>query len=478
MDKYDLVIIGGGAGAFAAAAKANDLGKTALMINSGLPIGGTCVNVGCMPSKNLLTVGDELYYAQHPLFKALHNGHKPAFDFATAIEEKDEIVASARQSNYTNVVDSLEGVTYLEGRARFISANQVDVNGKVIEGEKYIVATGSSTKSLPVPGLDEVGWLNNVTAMQLKKLPESMIVIGGGPLGLEFAQMFAHFGTTVTVLEAMDQILPRHEPEIAAELQRSLEEEGIEFRVGVTVDKVETRDGQKVVTIRSGKGARRRHSFKTDTEELQAKELLLAAGIQANTADMGLDKGEVEIGPNGFIQVDQYHQTSNPDIYAAGDCTGRMPLETAAAKEGSQAAENALTVPARSINYDHVPHAVFTNPQVASVGITEEEEMRRFNACACRTIYMDTVPKADVVKETRGVFKMVIHPSNSKILGVHIVSPYAADLIHEATLAVKFGLTVDDIIDTLHVFPTLSEGIKRVAQAFTRDVSVMSCCVE
>ena len=157
---------------------------------------------------------------------------------------------------------------------------------------------------------------------------------------------------------------------------------------------------------------------------------------------------------------------------------GEMALETVAAREGSLAAENALTGSHKSIDYDHVPHAVLTNPQVASVGLTEEEEMRRFKACSCRTIYMDRVPKADATKETRGVFKMVIHPETSQILGVHIVSPYAADLIHEATLAVKFGLTVDDIIDTLHVFPTLSEGIKRVAQAFTRDVSVMACCVK
>ena len=142
------------------------------------------------------------------------------------------------------------------------------------------------------------------------------------------------------------------------------------------------------------------------------------------------------------------------------------------------AADNALTESVRSINYDHVPHAVFTNPQVASVGITEEEGMQRFNACSCRTIYMDVVPKAQAIKEDRGVFKMVIHPESSKIVGMHIVSPNAADLIHEATLAVKFGLTIDDIIDTVHVFPTLSEGIKRVAQAFTRDVSQMSCCVE
>ena len=137
-----------------------------------------------------------------------------------------------------------------------------------------------------------------------------------------------------------------------------------------------------------------------------------------------------------------------------------------------------MTGSEREINYDHVPHAAFTNPLFASVGITEEEEMRRFKACACRTIYMDAVPKAEAINETRGAFKMVIHPESSKILGVHIVSPNAADLIHEATLAVKFGLTIDDIIDTIHVFPTLSEGIKRVAQAFTRDVSTMACCVE
>ena len=180
----------------------------------------------------------------------------------------------------------------------------------------------------------------------------------------------------------------------------------------------------------------------------------------------------------GFIDVDENYQTANVGVYAAGDCIGRMPLETVAAKEGSLAAENALTGSRKSINYDHVPHAVFTNPQVASVGLTEGEQMRRINACACRTIYMDSIPKADVIKETRGVFKMVIHPESSQILGVHIVAPDAADLIHEATLAVKFGLTIDDIIDTLHVFPTLSEGIKRVAQAFTRDVSAMACCVE
>ena len=233
-----------------------------------------------------------------------------------------------------------------------------------------------------------------------------------------------------------------------------LEEEGITIHTGVWVEGVSERDGQKVVTFRSGDA----HG------EVVGQELLLAAGVRGNTAELDLEKAGVMVDRNGFIQVNQFYQTDNPNVFAAGDCIGKLLLETVAAKEGALATENALTVPVRTLNYDHVPRAVFTNPQVASVGITEDEEMLRFNACSCRTVYMDSVPKAEAIKEDRGVFKMVIHPRSSKILGVHIVSPDAADLIHEATLAVKFGLTIDDIIDTVHVFPTLSEGIKRVAQ--------------
>lgn len=478
MAGFDLLIVGGGAAAFAAATKAADLGKRALMVNSGLPIGGTCVNVGCMPSKHLLTVGDELYYPQHPRFRALADGTSGAFDFRTAIQEKDAVVATARERNYLNVLAALETVTFVDGRGRFSGPRQVEVNGETYEAEKLLIATGSTTKPLPVPGLDDAGWLNNVTAMQLDALPKAMMVIGGGPLGLEFAQMFAHFGTRVTVLEAMDQILPRHEPEVAEELQRCLEEEGIEFRVGVTIDRVERRDGQKVFLVRSGQGARRKRSLATTVEEVRAEEILLAAGIQANIEDLDLEKASVRVGANGFVQVDQSYRTDNPDVFAAGDCIGKMPLETVAAKEGALAAENALTGSTRTLNYDHVPHAVFTNPQVASVGITEAEEMHRLGTCSCRTIFMDAVPKALTINEDRGLFKMVVHPHTSQLLGVHIVAPHAADLIHEAALAVKFGLTVDDIIGTIHVFPTLSEGIKRVAQSFTRDVTNMSCCVE
>ena len=334
MTRYDLIIIGGGAAAFAAATKASDLGKSALMINSGLPLGGTCVNVGCVPSKHLLTVGDELFYESRSRFKALQNGHGSRFDFKTAIGEKDEVVTAIRHSNYANVLDYLDGVTLVEAKAHFVGPNQVEAAGEVYEADKIIVATGSSTKPLPIPGLDQVRWLNNVTAMELQDLPESMAVIGGGPEGLEFAQMFAHFGTRVTVLVAKDhRVLRREEPEIVDELLRSLEEEGIEFLLDVVLDRVEDRDGKTVLTIHQG----------ARVKEVVAQELLLAAGVHANSDGLDLERAGVLVGPKGFIQVNEFYQTDNPDVFAAGDVIGKMPLETVAAKEGSMAAENALT---------------------------------------------------------------------------------------------------------------------------------------
>ncbi len=468
MIRYDIIIIGGGGAAFAAATKASDLGKTALMINSGLPLGGTCVNVGCMPTKHLLAVGDELFSARHSRFKSLGRRRYQKFDFLAAMQEKDEMVARARQANYTHVLEHLDGVTHIAARARFVDPGTVEAGGAVYRGAKVLVAPGSSTRPLPVPGLDRVRWLTNVTALELRQVPESLAVIGGGPLGLEFAQMFAHFGARVTVLEAMPQLLPKHEPEVAAEIKRVLEAEGITIHTGVRVERVVERGELTAMSVKQGEG----------TFDVLSQEILLAAGIQPNTADLGLEKAGVKVDKNGFINVDSRYQTDNPAVYAAGDCIGKMALEPVAAKEAAMAVENALADGDRSLNYDHVPSAVFTNPQVASVGLTEAEEMRRFGSCSCRTIRLETLPKALAINEDRGLFKMVIHPETGKVLGVHIVAPHAADLIHEGVLEVKCGLTANDIVDTVHVFPTLSEGIKRVAQAFMRDVSRMSCCVE
>lgn len=469
MKRYDLVIVGGGAAAFAAATKASELSATAVIINAGLPVGGTCVNVGCVPTKHLLTVGEEYYYARFPRFRALKTGDHLTFDFKEAIAEKDELIAALRREHYLDALDSLQGVDYIEGRAVFRGPHEVEANGEVVYGERIIVATGSSTRRLPISGLDQVDWLDNRSALALQELPRSLVVIGGGPLGLEFAQMFHHFGTEVTVVEVMDQILPRHEPEVAEELRRCLEEEGISILTGATVERVsQDRDGSKVLEVKLERGRR----------TLRATHLLLAAGVSPNTQGLGLEDIGVELTDGGFPKVTDWLQTTVPHIYAAGDVVGKMQLETVAAKEGNYAAENALTGSRKSINYDHVPQAVFTNPQVASVGLTEEEMMRRYGTCSCRTVPIARVPKAKAIREGRGLIKMVAHPNTGQVLGVHIVAPMAAELIHEATLAVKFGLTIDDLIDTVHVFPTLSEGIKLAAQAFRRDIARMSCCVE
>lgn len=468
MADYDFIIIGGGAAAFAAATKASELGRRTAMINHGLPVGGTCVNVGCVPSKHLLAVGDQLFYPQRPVFDALKNGHRSSFDFRAAIDEKRRLVGALRESSYKGVLASLHGVEYIEGRARFTSASEVEVNGRTLSGDKFLIATGSRPSVLPFPGIDNVQFITSREAMELEDLPRSMIVIGPGPVGLELGQMFLHFGTKVTVLEKIPQILPRVEAEIANELQRCLEEEGMEIHCACNIERVWQDESTRFVEA----------DVMGEKRVFQADQLLLATGVVPNSDTMDLAKAGVKTTKRGYIDVNEFMQTSASGIYAAGDVVGKGFLEALAAKQGMIAAVNALETAGKTIDYDTVPAAVFTNPQVATVGLTEEEVVRRYQACACRTIEVSRIPKAKAIKETRGLIKMVIHPENSKILGVHMVMPDAADLIHEAVLAVKFGLTVEDIIDTVHVFPTMSEGLKLVAQSFVRDISVMSCCIE
>lgn len=467
MADFDYIIIGGGAAAFAAATKASDLGVRTAIINDGLPIGGTCVNVGCVPSKHLLAVGDDMFYATRSPFEALTNGHAPAFDFRTAIDEKRRLVGALRESNYVNVLGNLRGVEYIEGRARFLSPETIAVNGRSLTAPKVLIATGSRPAILPFPGIEGVEYLTNREAMELEELPASMIVVGAGPIGLELGQMFLHFGTSVTLLEKIPQILPRIEPEIASELQRVLEEEGMVIRCACDIKRV-WQEGKTRFVEADVMGKK---------QVFHADQLLLATGVVPNSDDLGLEAAGVKADKRGFIEVNDYLETSVPGIYAAGDVVGKMFLETLAAREGAVATVNAFEGAGKTIDYESIPSAVFTNPQVATVGITEAQEMERFSACACRTVEVARIPKARAIKETRGLIKMVIHPENSKVLGVHMVVPGAADLIHEATLAVKFGLTIDDIIDTVHVFPTLSEGLKLAAQAFIRDISVMSCCI-
>ncbi len=463
MERYDLIILGSGSAAFGAAIKAVDLGAKVGMIEKGT-IGGTCVNVGCVPSKHLLRVGEINYYKNH--------GHAgldvtSTLDFEGTIKEKRKIVEGLRKGRYIDVIDSL-GIILLRGQAAFISKNEVKVGGRIIQADKFIIATGSSPHILPIEGIDQVDYLTNLEAMELPELPESMVVLGGRAIGLEFAQMFAHFGTKVTVLQRNPRIIPEEESIISDYLKACLEEEGINIQTGAGVRSVRKENGNIAVTALFGEEKR----------EFRAEKLLMATGRKPNTRDLGLEKAGVHVDKNGAIIVNEEMKTTSPDIWAAGDVIGEPMLETVAGKEGSIAAENALAGKRKKMDFSAVPHAVFTMPQVASVGLTEKKAEEKGIICRCSTIPMELVPRAVLAKDTRGLVKMVIDAETERILGVHILASLAADMIHEGVLAVKYGMTIDDIIDTVHVFPTMTEAVKLVAQSFRKDISKMSCCAE
>lgn len=467
MDTYDLIIIGGGAGAFAAAIKANELKAKTLMVNKGLPLGGTCVNVGCIPSKNLLRAGEVLYYSQHHNFGGIKL-RVDEFDFGKTIQEELGVVAAMRKEKYENVLKNLTNVTFVEGRTRFVSPSEIEVEGKRYQGKKFVIATGSTANIPPIEGIRGVGYLTHIEALANKKQPQSILIIGAGPLGLEFAQMFHHFGTEVTVLQRGNTILPRVEPEIAEALQKYLVEEGIVIYTEAETISVRKEGVEKAV----------RAKVRGVEQEFKAEEILLAAGKTANTKDLNLQAAGVEIDDRQAIKVNEYQKTSQNHIFAVGDVTNqKLRLETTAGREGTLAAKNALTGSKDGINYWQVPYAVFTYPAVAGIGMTDAEVIESGGRCTCGTLDFSKVPKAHVIGDTRGVIKMVVNNENRKVLGIHLVAPEAADIINQGIYILKAELTIDDLIESLPVFPTLSEAIKIAALSLTTDINKLSCCV-
>ncbi|NOZ64561.1 MAG: mercury(II) reductase [Caldiserica bacterium] len=466
MEKYDLIVIGGGAAGFAAAIKADSTGARTLLVNGGIPVGGTCVNVGCVPTKFLLEVAKDYFRAKNYPFQSLQL--KAKIDFGKLMQEKDELVNYLRESNYLQVLKNLPQVTYKEGMARFISAKEIEVQGEKFTAPYFILATGSSSRVIPVEGLKEAGFLTHRTILELKKLPQSLLIIGGGPIGLEFAQIFSRLGSKVTLVEAMERILSPVEPIISHALTEYLREEGINILSGVKLKRVERKNNKKLVTIEKEKSS----------QEIEVEEILLAAGVRGNSAHLGIENIGVEVGKGGFVRVNEFLQTSIPHIYAAGDVIGPPLLETVAAKEGNIAVRNALSGEGEKIDYRNIPSAVFTSPQVAWVGIKEAEYTAKYGTCLCRKVDMKKVPRAMLGKETKGFIFMVIGHKDEKIKGVHILSELSSEIIHEATLAIRQGLTIGEITDMVHVFPTFSEAVKIAAQVFKHAPEKMSCCIE
>lgn len=376
------------------------------------------------------------------------------------------LVQELRETKYAAVLQSYAGVTLLEGKARLLGGGRVRVGTAEHTARKVVLATGTLPANPPIEGLDRVEALNSTTAMELDELPRSLLVLGGSAVGLELGQMFARFGTKVIVLELLPRILASEDETISKVLRDYLEQEGIEIHTGVSAFRIEHEGHEVRVHVRQG----------SLTGEFLAERLLVATGRRADTADSGLEAAGVTLTQNGFIQVDPTLRTSNPDIYAAGDVTGGPGFVYVAAAGGRLAAENALTGSARELDLSAVPSVTFTSPQVGSVGLTEARARESGQHVQVSTLELTHIPRALVSRDTRGLVKIVAEAGSGKVLGVHAVGPYAGELMGEATLAVRFGLTTADLTSTLHPYLTWIESLRLTAQGFAMDVSRLSCC--
>ncbi len=461
---FDLMIIGGGSAAFAAAIKAAELGAKVYIAEAGT-IGGTCVNIGCVPSKTLIKAAEICYHSAYPKFEGL-TACPPPSDWQRVVQQKDELVAALRAGKYINVLDAYPEVKLIRGKARLTGGRGVSVNGDAYHPGKIIIATGSLPWAPPIPGLKEAGYIDSTGALSLSALPQSMIVIGSGAIGLELAQLFARFGVQVMMLEVQSHLAAAEEPEIGEGITRYLEDEKVRVCANVKINQVERVHGEYRV-----------HAVINEKEEVcAAEQLMIATGRRANTSDLVLGEAGVKTGSKGEIIVNEHLQTSNPDIYGAGDCIGEPMFVYVAAYAGGLAAENALRNAGRIYDLSELPRVTFTDPQIASVGLNEKQAREKGLRIETSVLDLKNVPRAIVARDTRGLIKLIAEEGTGRLLGAHVLAAEGGEVVQEATLAIRFGLTVQDIIETFHPYLTMVEGLKLAALTFEKDVAKLSCC--
>lgn len=460
---YDLAVIGAGSAGFSAAIAAAELGANVALIGHGM-IGGTCVNVGCVPSKTMIRAVEAVHHAEAASrFSGIRTQGGIA-DWGAVVRQKDELVSSLRQAKYFDLLPSYNTVAYREGRAR-LTSDGVMVNGEPIKVGKVIIATGAAAAMPSIPGIENVPYLTSTTALELEKLPKSLLVIGGGYIGCELGQMFARAGVKVTIA-VRRRLLPDAEPEISTALTKYFTEEGIVVLEGLSYREIK----QAVEGIALSVSTHGR------VETITAERVLITTGRRPNTDDLGLAESGIDLLSNGGIHVDDRMRTSKLGVYAAGDVTGRDQFVYMAAYGARIAAENALNGNSKRYDATAMPAVVFTDPQVASVGLTEAEAGAQGLKVKTSTLELKYVPRALAARDTRGLIKLVAEASSGRLLGAHLVALEGADSIQTAVLAIKCGLTVEQLAETIFPYLTTVEGLKLAAQTFSKDVAKLSCC--
>lgn len=460
---YDLLIIGSGGSAFSAAIKAIEYGAKVAMIERGT-VGGTCVNIGCVPSKTLLRAGEINHLAKVNPFTGLQTSAGEV-KLAPLIKQKDELVSELRNQKYVDLIDEY-GIDLIVGEAKFTDEQTVEVNGEKLSAKRFLIATGASPSLPQISGLEKMDYLTSTTLLELKKIPKRLTVIGSGYIGMELGQLFHHLGSEITLMQRSERLLKEYDPEISESVEKALIEQGINLVKGATFERVEQSGEIKRVYV-TVNGSR---------EVIESDQLLVATGRKPNTDSLNLSAAGVETGKNNEILINDFGQTSNEKIYAAGDVTLGPQFVYVAAYEGGIITDNAIGGLNKKIDLSVVPAVTFTNPTVAAVGLTEEQAKEKGYDVKTSVLPLDAVPRAIVNRETTGVFKLVADAETLKVLGVHIVSENAGDVIYAASLAVKFGLTIEDLTETLAPYLTMAEGLKLAALTFDKDISKLSCC--
>jgi mercuric reductase len=460
---FDLAVIGAGSAGFSAAITAAEQGAKVALIGHGM-IGGTCVNVGCVPSKTLIRAVESLHNARVAARFAGIRGEARLDDWRALLAQKDELVASLRQAKYVDLLPGYNTIAYIEGQAR-LSPRGVDVSGKRLSVGKTIVTTGASAARPSIPSIEDIDYLTSTTALELQELPRSVLVIGGGYIGCELAQLFARAGVRVTLV-CRSRLLPEGEPEISEALAGYLSEEGVDVRTGLAYRQIR----------RTGSGIALDVGLNGAAEALEAEVVLAATGRRPNTEGLGLADVDVAVTRSGGIRVDEHLRTSNPEIYAAGDVTGRHQLVYMAAYGAKLAALNALNGDTHRYDATAMPMVTFTDPQVASVGLSEAAARAEGIDVKASLLPLDAVPRALAARDTRGLIKLVADRASDRLLGAHVLAPEGCDSIQTAALAIKHGMTTRDLGETIFPYLTTVEGLKLAALSFRKDVTRLSCC--
>ena len=461
---FDLAVIGAGSAGFSAAITAAEYGARVALIGYGT-IGGTCVNVGCVPSKAMIRAVETLHSAKGAARFDGVEATAQVTDWAALVAQKQALVDDLRAAKYVDVLPSYEGVNYIEGQASFTKDGSLRVGERTIHAPKVIIATGSSPHVPDIPGLSDVDWLDSTSALEQKQLPKSLMVIGGGYIGVEIAQLFARADVEVTIVTRRG-LLPEAEPEVSEALTKAFADEGIKVLDGLSYDRFEV----------SGKSVTLHAELNGVAIRIEAEKLLLATGRVPNTGSLALDIAGIDTNARGGIIIDPQMRSTREGVYAAGDVTGIDQFVYMAAYGAKLAAKNAMN--GNTLAYDNsvMPAVVFSDPQVASVGLTEAQAKSAGHEVVTSVLGLEHVPRALAARDTRGLIKLIADKQSKKLLGAHIIAPEGADSIQTAAMALKMGMTYDDLGAMIFPYLTTVEGLKLAAQTFEKDVSKLSCC--